>query len=178
MIELLILAVALSMDAFAVSIGLGAKKNSPGLGLKAGLYFGVFQALMPFVGYLGGRGLLGFIEAYTHWVAFALLVAIGAKMIYEGLQEGIEEDIAAITHRVMLVLAVATSIDAMAAGFSLSLLSVNAFFACLVIGLTTFAFAALGVFIGKGGATWLEGKAEIFGGAVLILLGLKFLLFR
>jgi putative Mn2+ efflux pump MntP len=81
MIEVIILAVALSMDAFAVSIGLGAKKNAPNLALRAGLFFGIFQALMPFIGYLGGKGVLGWIEAYTHWVAFGLLSLIGAKII-------------------------------------------------------------------------------------------------
>jgi len=177
MIEVAILAVALSMDAFAVSIGLGAKKNTPGLGLKAGLYFGIFQALMPFIGYLGGKGVLGWIDAYAHWIAFGLLVLIGAKMIYEGLQEGIEEDILAITNKMMLILAIATSIDAMAAGFSLTLLDANPYIACLIIGTITFAFSWVGVLIGKNSGTWLESKAEIFGGTILILMGFKILLF-
>lgn len=177
MIEVFLLAVALSMDAFAVSIGLGAKKNTPGLALKAGLYFGIFQALMPFIGYLGGKGLLGWIDAYAHWVAFGLLALIGAKMIYEGAQEGIEEEISTITNKLMLVLSIATSIDAMAAGFSLTLLDVNPYIACLIIGATTFAFSFAGVFIGKRSGTWLESKAEIFGGTVLILIGFKILLF-
>ena len=177
MIEVIILAIALSMDAFAVSIGLGAKKNVPGLALKAGLYFGIFQALMPFIGYLGGKGVLGWIEAYAHWVAFVLLALIGAKMIYEGLSEGIEEDIKVLTHKMMLILAIATSIDAMAAGFSLTLLDANPYGACLIIGLTTFACSAAGVFIGKRSGTWLESRAEVFGGTVLILMGFKILLF-
>ena len=179
MFELIVLAVALSMDAFAVSIGLGSKWNIRGsamrLGLKAGLYFGVFQALMPFIGYLGGKEILGWANAYAHWIAFALLALIGVKMIYEGLQEGIEEDIAAITNRMMLVLAIATSIDAMAAGFSLTLLDINVYLACLIIGVMTFAFSWLGVEIGKRSGTWLESKAEIFGGVVLILIGVKML---
>lgn len=173
--EVLILAIALSMDAFAVSIGLGSKKNTSGLAIRAGLYFGGFQALMPFLGYLGGRGVLGWVEAYAHWIAFGLLALIGAKMIYEGAQEGVEEDISAVTNKMMLMLAIATSIDAMAAGFSLTLLKVNPFAACLVIGATTFAFSWGGVYIGRKSGTWLESKAEFFGGAVLILLGLKML---
>ncbi len=177
MFEVIVLAVALSMDAFAVSIGLGSKGNTRGLGLKAGLFFGAFQALMPFIGYLGGKGVLGWVEAYSHWIAFGLLALIGGKMIYEGLQEGIEEDIAAITNKMMLLLAVATSIDAMAAGFSLTLLNFNAYLACLIIGVTTFAFSWAGVEIGKKSGTWLESKAEIFGGVVLILIGIKFLVF-
>jgi putative Mn2+ efflux pump MntP len=175
MIEVLILAVALSMDAFAVSIGLGAKKNSPGLAMKAGLYFGTFQALMPLLGYAGGKGVFGWIEAYAHWIAFGLLVLVGAKMIYEGIQEGAEEHIPAVTHKVMLLLAIATSIDAMAAGFSLTLMDVNPFIACFIIGTVTFTFSWVGVFIGKNSGTWLESKAEFFGGAILILLGIKML---
>lgn len=177
MIEVIILAVALSMDAFAVSIGLGAKKNTPGLALKAGFYFGIFQALMPFIGYLGGKGILGWIDAYAHWIAFGLLALIGAKMIYEGISEGIEEDISDVTNKMMLVLAIATSIDAMAAGFSLTLLEVNPYVACLIIGATTFAFSWAGVLIGRKSGTWLENKAEIFGGIVLISIGFKILLF-
>ncbi len=175
MFEVIVLAIALSMDAFAVSIGLGAKGNSKGLGLKAGLYFGTFQAIMPFIGYLGGRGVLGWVDAYAHWIACGLLALIGSKMIYEGLQEGIEEDIAALTHKMMLVLAIATSIDAMAAGFSLTLLDIRAWLACLIIGVTTFAFSWVGVLIGVRSGTWLENKAEIFGGVVLLLIGIKML---
>ncbi len=177
MFEVIVLAVALSMDAFAVSIGLGSKGDTRGLGLKAGLFFGAFQALMPFIGYLGGKGVLGWVDAYSHWIAFGLLALIGGKMIYEGLHEGIEEDIATITNKVMLLLAIATSIDAMAAGFSLTLLEVNAYLACLIIGVTTFAFSWAGVQIGKRSGTWLENKAEIFGGVVLILIGIKMLMF-
>ncbi len=176
MLEVIILAVALSMDAFAVSIGLGAKQDDPKLGLRAGLYFGVFQALMPFIGYLAGRGLLGWIEAYAHGIAFFLLCAIGAKMIYEALQEGIEEDIRAVSHKMMLMLSIATSIDAMAAGFSLTLLNVDAALACLIIGVTTFAFSFAGVAIGRRSGTWLESRAEIFGGIVLILIAIKMLI--
>jgi len=106
-----------------------------------------------------------------------LLALIGAKMIYEGVQEGIEEEILAITNKMMLILAIATSIDAMAAGFSLTLLDANPYIACLVIGAITFAFSWVGVFIGKNSGTWLESKAEIFGGTVLILMGFKILLF-
>jgi manganese efflux pump family protein len=177
MIEIIILAVALSMDAFAVSIGLGAKEKSRGLALKAGLFFGIFQALMPFIGYLGGKGILGWIEDYAHWVAFGLLALIGAKMIYEGLHEGIEDEISVVTNKVMLILGIATSIDAMAAGFSLTLLDANPYIACLIIGITTFTFSWAGVFIGRNSGTWLESRAEIFGGVVLILMGIKILAF-
>ncbi|MDF1764630.1 MAG: manganese efflux pump MntP family protein [Oleibacter sp.] len=177
MIEVIILAIALSMDAFAVSIGLGSKhtKKTSSLALMAGVYFGVFQALMPLIGYMGGKGVFGWIEAFAPWIAFFLLVLIGGKMIYESMSEGIEEDIAKITHKVMLVLAIATSIDAMAAGFSLTILDVNPFIACAIIGVTTLVFSWVGVFIGSKSGTWLESKAELFGGIVLLLIGVKML---
>ena len=180
MIEVLILAIALSMDAFAVSIGLGSKqpKNVTSLAFSAAVYFGLFQALMPLIGFMGGKGILGWVEGYAHWIAFGLLILIGGKMIYESFAEGIEEDISQITHRVMFILAVATSIDAMAAGFTLNLLSVNPFIACAIIGVTTFIFSWAGVLVGVKSGTWLESKAEFFGGVVLILIGLKILLFK
>ena len=179
MIEVLFLAIALSMDAFAVSIGLGSKhKLTPvALALMAGIYFGLFQAFMPLIGYLGGKGVLGWVETFAPWIAFILLVLIGAKMIYESFAEGIEEDITIITHRVMLMLAIATSIDAMAAGFALTLLNVNPLLACAIIGVTTFIFSYAGVFIGTKSGVWLESKAELLGGVVLILIGFKILLF-
>jgi putative Mn2+ efflux pump MntP len=179
MIEVLILAVALSMDAFAVSIGLGSKhlQRTKSLALMAAIYFGLFQALMPMIGFLGGKGVLGWVEEYAHWIAFFLLMLIGGKMIYESVSEGIEEDIARITHKVMLILAIATSIDAMAAGFTLTLMEVNPFLACGIIGITTFLFSWIGVFVGAKSGTWLESKAELLGGVILILIGLKLLLF-
>jgi putative Mn2+ efflux pump MntP len=178
MIDVLILAVALSMDAFAVSIGLGSKHEHKTkiLALQAAIYFGVFQALMPLIGYFGGQGIFGWVEEYTHWIAFFLLLIIGGKMIYESFSEGIEEDIARISHRVLLVLAIATSIDAMAAGFTLTLIDVNPFIACLIIGITTFVLSWLGVFVGAKSGTYLESKAELLGGIILILIGFKVLL--
>ncbi len=178
MIDVLFLAVALSMDAFAVSIGLGSKQKTITIALafKAGAYFGIFQALMPLIGYLGGRGIVGWVEGYAHWVAFLLLVLIGGKMIYESFAEGIEEDIVKITHRVMLILAIVTSTDAMVAGFTLTLLDVNLFIACMIIGITTFCFSWLGVFVGVKSGAWLESKAGLLGGVILIVIGLKVLL--
>ena len=178
MLEVFFLAIALSMDAFAVSIGLGAKhkKNSKKIALMAAAYFGLFQALMPFFGYWAGKGLLSVVAAYAPWVAFFLLLLIGAKMIYESFNTGIENELKNITHQVMLVLAIATSIDAMAAGFALNLLNVNVLFSCLAIGVITFIFSYLGVLVGEKSGTKLENKAELFGGVVLILIGLKILL--
>lgn len=178
MLEVFFLAIALSMDAFAVSIGLGAKhkKEPKKMALMAAVYFGLFQAIMPFFGYWAGKGILGWVAAYAPWVAFFLLLLIGLKMIYESFNTGIEDELKNITHQVMLVLAIATSIDAMAAGFALNLLNVNVLFSCLVIGVITFCFSYLGVFVGEKSGTKLENKAELFGGIVLILIGLKILL--
>ncbi|ATX81914.1 Putative Mn2+ efflux pump MntP [Mariprofundus ferrinatatus] len=180
MIEVLLLAVALSMDAFAVSIGLGSKQEKAkltGLAVKAAIWFGLFQGLMPLIGYMAGHGVLGWVEAYAPWIAFGLLALIGAKMIYESFGEGVEEDIVSTSNRVMLMLAIATSIDAMAAGFSLTLLEVNAWLACLIIAVTTSIFSWIGVFVGYRSGTRLESRAELFGGTVLILIGFKVLLF-
>ena len=179
MFEVIILAVALSMDAFAVSIGLGSKhvKQTKSLALMSGIYFGLFQGLMPLIGYMGGKGILGWVEEYAQWVAFALLILIGGKMIYESITEGIEEDIVKITHKVMLILAIATSVDAMAAGFTLTLIEINPFLACAIIRAATLFFSWMGVIIGAKSGTWLESKAELLGGIVLILIGFKVLLF-
>ena len=183
MFELIIMAFALSMDAFAVSIGLGSKSGSKagasvtGLSVLCGLYFGVFQGLMPLIGFLGGMGILGWVETAAPWLAFFLLVFIGLKMIYESFVEGVEDDISIVTHRVMLTLAIATSVDAMAAGFSLSILNVNPWISCLVIGITTFIFSVAGVFLGRFSGVWLESKAELLGGVILILIAVKIAFF-
>lgn len=178
MFEIFFLAVALSMDAFAVSIGLGAKQkaNSKKMALMAAGYFGAFQALMPLFGYLVGKGVLGWVASYAPWVAFILLALIGAKMIYESFHSDGEADLKNITHKVMLMLAIATSIDAMAAGFVLNLLNVNVLFSCIAIGVITYFFSYVGVIVGAKGGTKLENKAELLGGVVLILIGLKILL--
>jgi len=180
MIEVILLSVALAMDAFAVSIGLGSKEDKERLvllALKAGLWFGLFQGLMPLIGFLAGKGLLGWVESYAHWIAFVLLLIIGGKMVVESFSEGVEQEIISVTNKVMLMLAVATSIDAMAAGFSLTLLPVEPLLACFMIALTTFVFSWIGVFVGFRSGTWLESRAELLGGVVLILIGFKMLLF-
>lgn len=178
MIELFILAVALSMDAFAVALGLGSKhpKNTARLALQAALYFGLFQGAMPVVGYLAGLGLASVITAIDHWVAFGLLSAIGGKMLYESFGEPIEDDICQLSQRVLLTLAIATSIDAMAAGFTLTLMSPPLWVSVLTIGVITFAFSYLGVRLGARGGTRYEKKAEVVGGLVLILIGVKILI--
>lgn len=179
MLEIFILAFALSMDAFAVSIGLGIKNKDSLkiLALKAGLFFGIFQAFMPFLGFLGGIGLQEYIKGYDKIVAFILLLLIGAKMIYEAFSENLEEDIAKVTNKILLTLAIVTSLDAMAAGYSLHLFEVNIYLSLFIIGVTTFILSYFGVYVGSRGGEKYESKAEIFGGAVLILIGFKILLF-
>ncbi len=177
MLEVFLLAFALSMDAFAVSIGLGVKNRefSKVLALKVALLFGFFQGLMPLFGYLASLGLGSIIESIDHWVAFILLSAIGGKMLYDSFGENTEEEITNITNKVLLLLAIATSIDAMAAGFTLNLLALNPFVSMIVIGLVTYIFSYFGVFIGSRGGGYIESKAEKLGGIVLIGIGLKIL---
>ena len=179
MLEVLILAFALSMDAFAVSIGLGIKNKQDIkiMALKAGLFFGIFQAFMPFLGFLGGIGLREYIQGYDKIVAFVLLLLIGGKMLYEAFTENIEEEIAQVTNKLLLTLAIATSLDAMAAGYSLHLFSVNVYLSIFIIGIITFIISYIGVYVGKSGGEKYESKAEILGGVVLILIGFKILLF-
>jgi putative Mn2+ efflux pump MntP len=178
MLEVLLLAFALSMDAFAVSVGLGVKSQNfnKTLALKAAIFFGVFQALMPLFGYLASLGLGSVIESIDHWIAFILLSGIGGKMLYESFQENTEDEISIITNKVLLILAIATSIDAMAAGFTLGLMSLNPFVSMFLIGIITFIFSYLGVFLGTKGGTFLEDKAEKIGGVILIAIGCKILI--
>ena len=176
MLELLLLAIALSMDAFAVAIGLGAKhrNHTARTATLAAVYFGAFQGIMPLLGYLGGRTILGWIESTAPYIACVILLALGAKMLYEAFGDDDVADMSPrISHQAMLPLAVATSIDAMAAGFTLNLLPINAYSACLLIATVTAAFSFVGVGLGKQSGTWLESKAEIFGGLVLMAIGIK-----
>lgn len=178
MLDIIFLAIALSMDAFAVSVGLGAKHQikRTSLALKAGIYFGLFQAIMPLIGYLCGKSVLGWMASYAHWVAWLLLVLIGGKMLYESFHNDEDAPTSALTHKLMLVLAIATSIDAMAAGFALNLMPVSPWVACVIIGVFTFGFSFVGVFLGGVSRAQLQNKAELLGGVVLIAIGFKILL--
>ena len=174
--ELLILAVGLSMDAFAVSSckGLSQQRLKAGHMVVTGLYFGGFQALMPLLGFLLGAQFARFISGFDHWVVFALLAFIGAGMIRESREAACPAD-KGFSPKEMLPLAVATSIDALAAGVSLALLKVNIFWAVGFIGLTTFCLSALGVWVGHRFGARYKGGAELAGGIVLILIGIKVL---
>lgn len=174
--ELFILAVGLSMDAFAVSVckGLSLGKIKAKHMCLAGIWFGGFQALMPLVGYFLGSFFADVITKYSHWIAFALLAFLGAKMIKESFEsEELDDNMG---WKTMLVLAVATSIDASAVGVTFAFLDVNILFSVILIGVTTFAFSAAGVKIGSVFGEKYKSKAEIAGGIILILIGLKILL--
>jgi manganese efflux pump family protein len=181
MLEVIILSFALSMDAFAVSIGVGIKtsqKDRRMMALKVGLLFGFFQAFMPFIGYLGGKGIQEYTHGYDYMIAFILLSLIGAKMIYESFTENTEDEITKVSNKILLFLAIATSIDAMAAGFSLHLFSLNIIISLLLIGIITFVMSYIGVCIGGKGSAKYEAKAEFLGGVILILIGLKIIINR
>ena len=183
-VEVLFIALGLSMDAFAVAVASGAtmKRLHIPNALKMGLFFGGFQALMPVLGWLAGLGMKNFIGGVDHWVAFALLAGVGGKMLYESLRLKAEEDCAdgpktcPFDTGTLTVLAIATSIDALAVGLTFSMLQVSIAAPVLVIGLVTFALSVAGVKIGSAGGHFFEHKMEAAGGAVLILIGLKILL--
>ena len=180
LIELLLIAVGLSMDAFSVSIckGLTTKRFSWRMALTCGVWFGFFQALMPTVGYFLGAQFQEIIEAYDHWIAFGLLFLIGANMIREAVwgkkEEGEDND--SLDFKTMFLLAIATSIDALAVGVSFACIQVKLWSSVLIIGFTTFLFSVLGVKIGYMFGSKYEKLAGVFGGIILILIGLKILL--
>ena len=178
--ELLLLAVGLSMDAFAVSIckGLSMKKAGLKEGAICGTWFGGFQALMPLIGFFLGTLFAEAIEKFDHWVAFGLLAIIGINMLREAFGKHEEEDCSAcLGFKTMFVMAIATSIDALAVGISLAMAGdVNIWLAIALIGVVTFAMCAVGVKIGSVFGSRFEKKAQAAGGIILILLGIKILL--
>ena len=178
---MLLIAVGLSMDAFSVSIckGLTTKRFSWRMALTCGLWFGLFQVLMPIIGYFLGAQFQHLIESIDHWIAFGLLFLIGANMIREAVWGDKDDDIpenGSLSFKTMFLLAVATSIDALAVGVSFACIQVKLWSSVLVIGITTFLFSVLGVKIGNVFGSKFEKSAEIAGGIILILIGLKILL--
>ena len=177
--ELLLLGIGLSMDAFAVSVckGLAAQRPDKKTALICGIWFGFFQALMPVIGYFLGRVFADAIEAVDHWIAFGLLSIVGVNMIKEALEGCDTPPDPDLSLKAMLPLAVATSIDALAVGVSLAMAAkVSIWTAVTLIGLTTFLLSGAGAWVGGVFGRKFEKKAEIFGGVILILLGLKILL--
>lgn len=177
--ELFLIALGLSMDAFAVAVckGLSTGQLEKKHYIIVGLWFGGFQGLMPAIGYLLGSAFSAYISAFDHWIAFLLLAIIGGNMIKESLSKDFEPDCGCFTVRNMLVLAVATSIDALAVGITFALLpEVNIFAAVSFIGAITFCLSALGLKVGNVFGIKYKAKAEFAGGLILVLMGLKILL--
>jgi putative Mn2+ efflux pump MntP len=179
--EILLTAIGLAMDAFAVSICKGL--NTKGVRYRnifiIALFFGGFQALMPFIGWIVGKQFEQYIVKYDHWITFILLALIGGNMLWEALTGKEEEScntLMAINYKELFLLAIATSIDALAVGVTFAFLKVNIVFAISAIGIITFIIAAFGVLIGIRFGVKYKKKAEIAGGVILILIGLKILL--
>ena len=178
LISVFLIAVSLALDAFAVSVSCGI--SVPGFGprqaVKMGAWFGAFQFLMPLIGYLAGSTFVRYIESVDHWIAFGLLAFIGGKMVYECIRPGEEEQVANPTATgKLLVLAVATSIDALAVGISLAILRANIWVCSGWIGIITFTLSALGVRLGKKLGDKFQRSAGLLGGLVLICIGIKIL---
>jgi putative Mn2+ efflux pump MntP len=179
LLELFIIAVGLSIDAFAVAVckGLSMEKVTVKKALTVGLYFGIFQAGMPLIGYFLGSQFKAAIESVDHWIAFVLLALIDANMIKESVhKDKLEVRDDSLKFSKMIVLAISTSIDALAVGITFALLKVNMSFAALFIGMTTLMLSILGVKIGNVFGIKYKSKAEFAGGIILILMGLKILL--
>jgi len=176
LITIIVIALGLAMDAFVVSIVSGCAYRQLHIkhALRMALFFGAFQAFMPLIGSLAGLGLKDYISDYDHWIAFALLAAVGGKMIYESFKiRSVEENPDPSNIFVLLVLSVATSIDALAIGITLSLITSSIITAVTIIGLITFALSYAGVLIGKRFGHFFENKLEALGGLVLIGIGIK-----
>ena len=180
-VELFLIGVGLSMDAFAVSVckGLNMKTLNRKHALVIGLFFGGFQGLMPLLGWLLGKQFEGYITAFDHWIAFVLLAFIGGKMVWEALHEDPEETEQGepkLDLKELLMLAVATSIVALAVGITFAFLQVNIWGAVSLIAATTFVLSLIGVWVGNRFGSRFQTKAEIAGGVILVLIGLKILL--
>ena len=174
-LELFIIAVGVSMDAFAVSIckGLSVRKLRSRYVFSVAMWFGGFQALMPLLGYFLGVSFAEYVTEYDHWISFVLLAIIGGKMIKESFEDESVEMNPDFSFKTMLALAVATSIDALAVGVSFAFLKVNIWLAVLLIGVTTAGFSGAGIVIGNSFGARYKSKAELAGGVILVLIGIK-----
>jgi len=178
MCEVFLLAFALSMDAFAISLCLGVKDSLhiKKTALISALYFGIFQAIMPLIGFFIGKQIVGWFKEYDHWIAFIILFIIGLKMIRDSFKsESCELAPKKISHKALFFLAIATSIDALAAGLTLNFMSLPIYLSIAIIGIVTFIVSFSGVLIGKKTGVLLEKKAEFVGGFILIIIGFKIL---
>lgn len=177
-LQIFLIAFALAMDAFAVSIaeGFAIPKVRIRHALTYAAWFGGFQAVMPLAGWFGGIKLAKYISEIDHWIAFGLLILVGGKMIYESFQiEEVEKEKNPLDVKVLFMLAVATSIDAFAVGLSFALLNVTVLLPIVIIGVVTFCLSYAGVYLGSKGSHFGEQKIEVAGGLVLIAIGIKIL---
>lgn len=179
-LSVLLIGFAMSTDAFAAAIGKGAAMRRPRFidALRAGLIFGVIEAITPIIGWLLGRAALGYVEAYDHWIAFALLAALGVHMIVNGLRHETEEDEDPARHNGFWRLAItafATSIDAMAVGVGLAFMDVHIGVMATVIGLCTLSMVTVGIMLGRALGNLAGKRAEIIGGGILIVIGASIL---
>ena len=177
-LEILLISIGLAMDAFAVSIckGLSLKTMSWKKAIIVGLYFGFFQALMPLIGYFLGATFESVVTKVDHWIAFILLGIIGINMLKEAFGNDEENQNDKVDFKTMIILAIATSIDALAVGITFAFLKVNMVIATIMIGIVTFAICVIGVKIGNKFGDKYERKAEVVGGLILIFIGIKILL--
>ena len=177
-LEILLIAIGLAMDAFAVSIckGLSMKKMNWKKAIIVGAYFGIFQALMPIIGYFLGSTFEDLVTHIDHWIAFVLLVAIGGNMLKEAFANDSENCNDNVDFKTMSILAIATSIDALAVGITFAFLQANIWISAIIIGIVTFAISIIGVKIGNKFGDRYERRAEIVGGFILIFMGVKILL--
>ena len=178
LIELFVIAIGVSMDAFAVSIckGLSVRKLKVGHVVKAGLWLGGFQALMPLIGYYIGVHFSGMVSSVDHWISFILLGIIGFNMIKESRQKEDEELTPDFSFRTMFAMAVATSVDALAVGVSFAFLKVDIWISVLLIGITTCLFSMVGINIGNFFGSRFKSTAELLGGIILVVMGVKILI--
>ena len=176
--EIILIGIGLAMDAFAVSTckGLSMKKMNLKNAIIIAFFFGIFQAVMPIIGYFLGTTLSGFVEKIDHWISFFLLSVIGGNMIKNSGDDEIEKRNDKVDIKTMLILSIATSIDALAVGVTFAFFEVNLLQSVVIIGLITFVLSIMGVIIGNKFGDKLQNKAELIGGIILILIGLKILL--
>lgn len=176
--EIILIGLGLAMDAFAVSIckGLSMKKMNWKNAIIISLYFGIFQALMPIVGYFLGTTFSSFVENVDHWIAFILLAIIGGNMIKDSFDDECEKRNDKVDFKTMIILAIATSIDALAVGVTFAFFETNIVLAVSIIGIITFILSLIGVKIGNRFGDKFQNKAELTGGIILIMIGVKILL--
>ena len=178
-ISIIIIAIGLSMDAFAVSVASGSAYRELKIqhALRMALFFGGFQAFMPLIGALAGLSLKSYILEADHWIAFIILSAVGGKMIYESFKiSEAEKNLHPSNILILFTLSIATSIDALAVGITLSFVSINIITAVIIIGVITFVLSYIGIYIGKKFGHFFENKIEAIGGLILIALGAKILI--